>query len=1200
MSRTRYTARSAWNAPLCLVAGLALAGCTLDFDQFADSGNTEPDANLTPTKMDAMVLPDVGGGGAGDIGPLPDGGVMDDGGMTGADGDGDGIADDVDNCPETENADQADADMDDIGDACDPDADGDDVPDDMDNCPGLANPAQLDLDRDSAGDACDDDVDGDGILNDDEAGAGTDPRRADSDGDGSLDGDDSCPTLPDRVGLDTDGDGEGDVCDSDDDGDMIADWRDSCPYTANADQADADMDGRGDACADDLDGDGVTDEMDTCPARPNPDQAVTPCASPFEIRPYDRDVRDVVAGGDTAYAATAGGVLVVGPDGVDSWTNADGLPGNRITGAAVDASGRRWFATDRGLAVVRPDGFIFAVGATDAGDAPEGELRDVAVSADETVWVSTANGLYSLGADGWSQVVEGLPSNDVSGLWIDDMDRLWAATDGGVARFAAGVINGVFNGFEGGDAFVNVTGDADGTYWLLGPGGAVHIGADDMPIRLYGGFSATSAAPAGDTDLYLGTDAGVARIDGQGRLYPAGGALLPSPEVRGLARTAGGPTWVGTAGGLIGLEGYFASYTPSGDTLPNGCVRDGLRIGDHLWIATEGGLYRVDAAGNFAQVDPAGIPGAEITALAHVGDDVWVGTNNGVARVDLMGMVQEEIGSADNLAFNSEVTDIVAGINGQVWFGTSGAGVVRRDADGTLAVFNQAQSQARFVSDLVNALAHDGAKLYIATPFGVTVYSEALAAGAVDEPFELPITDASGRLPQREARDVAVRDGTIYVATPSGVAVGEPGDDWSTLRRANDAWPVSASTDSVAAVAVDADWLWVLLADRQQRAYSLVRRQRVVADGEMAQVDVFEPDAAGLPAMPGDRVRASSGEVFLSYCGDQNMPGAFVVLDDTAVVARDVSDAHGLPRGSGAVALTRGPDGRPLFAAAGAGAGGEPIGLSLGADGTVSEVELPGNMNTIPTQCDATPNEDPGQRVLWCVLDGVGAGRRDNTGAWVVIDSSASGIFGMGTVQAVVAETEARIWVASTAGVARIENGNPTLFNRASTEQGIPDDDARALDVSAEGQLFVGTAGGLGIMTMVNGAPSWEAVLQSTDGLLNDDILAVAAGSGGEVFIGTADGLFHRAADGTFTGYDTGAGLPANRVDALAWRATDGALLVGTPAGLAVGTGAGGALSFQTLGFVDGLPGDSVQDIVVLEDGVAWIRSDDGVAVLQP
>lgn len=56
--------------------------------------------------------------------------------------DGDGVANDGDNCPEIANAGQGDTDSDGDGDACD-------------NCPGVANPDQADTDGDGIGDACD-------------------------------------------------------------------------------------------------------------------------------------------------------------------------------------------------------------------------------------------------------------------------------------------------------------------------------------------------------------------------------------------------------------------------------------------------------------------------------------------------------------------------------------------------------------------------------------------------------------------------------------------------------------------------------------------------------------------------------------------------------------------------------------------------------------------------------------------------------------------------------------------------------------------------------------------------------------------------------------------------------------------------------------------------------------------------------------
>ncbi|HSA59373.1 MAG TPA: choice-of-anchor Q domain-containing protein [bacterium] len=57
------------------------------------------------------------------------------------DTDGDGVSDDVDNCPAASNADQADGDADGVGDVCD-------------NCPADANADQADADGDGTGDVC--------------------------------------------------------------------------------------------------------------------------------------------------------------------------------------------------------------------------------------------------------------------------------------------------------------------------------------------------------------------------------------------------------------------------------------------------------------------------------------------------------------------------------------------------------------------------------------------------------------------------------------------------------------------------------------------------------------------------------------------------------------------------------------------------------------------------------------------------------------------------------------------------------------------------------------------------------------------------------------------------------------------------------------------------------------------------------------
>lgn len=94
--------------------------------------------------------------------------------------------------------------------AADPNADfdGDGVVDATDNCPQTANANQADADADGVGDACDAvndntaDPDGDTLTNAQEHTLGTDPLNPDTDGDGARDNVDGYPLDPTRQVLD--------------------------------------------------------------------------------------------------------------------------------------------------------------------------------------------------------------------------------------------------------------------------------------------------------------------------------------------------------------------------------------------------------------------------------------------------------------------------------------------------------------------------------------------------------------------------------------------------------------------------------------------------------------------------------------------------------------------------------------------------------------------------------------------------------------------------------------------------------------------------------------------------------------------------------------------------------------------------------------------------------------------------------------
>ncbi len=183
------------------------------------------------------------------------------------DADGDGIKDDVDQCP----ADPEDMDGFEDGDGCpDNDNDADGIPDDKDRCPLEAE----DKDGDRDDDGCPDgDQDADGIADDlDQCPTKPEDKdgfedqdgcpELDNDKDGIPDADDKCPDKPE----DLDGDRDDDGCpDGDGDKDGIPDDLDKCP--AQPEDIDGFQDD--DGCPDpDNDGDGIPDGIDKCPIDP--------------------------------------------------------------------------------------------------------------------------------------------------------------------------------------------------------------------------------------------------------------------------------------------------------------------------------------------------------------------------------------------------------------------------------------------------------------------------------------------------------------------------------------------------------------------------------------------------------------------------------------------------------------------------------------------------------------------------------------------------------------------------------------------------------------------------------------------------------------------------------------------------------------------------------------------------------------------
>ena len=552
----------------------------------------------------------------------------------------------------------------------------------------------------------------------------------------------------------------------------------------------------------------------------------------------------------------------------DQWGAQKGFPGGYVYSITQTREGYLWIATDRGL--VRFDGLNFLVVRPFLpASYPAAPILGLATDSDGELWAQMPH-LNALRYR--NEKLEEIPAPGAKPT--DSVNAMWKRKDGGLLLLSSS--KGLLL-YKGGkfatlappaalpDTVISLAEAHDGKIWIgtrdtglfVFSEGQVSKAGQDLPDR-----KINCLLPVGDHDLWIGTDNGVARWNGNETSLAGVPRALHDIQALAMASDRESNIWVGGSSGLYRINSRgISSVEQSGEGLsgpvtalfedregdlwagrPRGIERfrdsafftysssrglpsenNGPLYPDaegRTWFApSEGGLFWLRGT-QIEKVDRAGLANDVIYSIAGGAGELWAGRQRGgLTRLYFRGaaLETETYGPAQGLA-QSAVYVIHRSRDGTIWAGTLTGGV-SAFRKGRFSTYTTANGLA---SNTVSAIEEsaDGT-MWFGTPNGLNALSEGrwrlyssrdgLPPGKVNCLFE----DSTGILWIGTAKGLAlVRSGHVQV--PHGAS--------------------ESLYEEIAGIAEDRrGWLWIATSDKILRA-----RRDGLLRGELGDGDIRE------------------------------------------------------------------------------------------------------------------------------------------------------------------------------------------------------------------------------------------------------------------------------------------------------------------------------------------------------------------------
>jgi ligand-binding sensor domain-containing protein/signal transduction histidine kinase len=407
------------------------------------------------------------------------------------------------------------------------------------------------------------------------------------------------------------------------------------------------------------------------------------------------------------------------------WQVQQGLPQASIYAIVQTHDGYLWLGTQ--TALVKFDGVRFTtIDQLDGVSLANLWVTNLVEDEQGSLWIGTNHaGLIRVRNGKVTRFSEddGLPSSTVQCLFNDRRNNLWVCTPNGLAE----VTRDKIRLFESDQALP----DRNVQAACVMPSGTLHVGGDGPQIATWDGSrfrshrldlpvgsSVNAMLCAADDVLWVGTNDGLLRIQGErrDRLTRADG--LADDAVLTLTASRNGSVFVGTKKGFSRIRGReIESFRPD-DGLSQSTVyslyedREGT-----LWAATKHGLNQFFDGRAIPYTTREGLPSNNTGPVFEDSHGtIWIGTlGSGLARFDRRRFAT--LTTKDGLASDT-IYALAEDAAGDLLIGT-GAGVNRLHAGAIVETWTTAQG---LPGNLVRALYRDSrGAIWIATPEGIAV-----------------------------------------------------------------------------------------------------------------------------------------------------------------------------------------------------------------------------------------------------------------------------------------------------------------------------------------------------------------------------------------------------------------------------------------------------------------------------------------------